>query len=265
MKPTSAPAEASSGAAPGKPPRVLVVDDHPDIRGPMARLLSRRGFAPLTAADAPAMDRLLAEAAVDVILLDVMLPGEDGFSICERLLAAGGPPIILLTARGEVGERVRGLELGAEDYVVKPFEPDELIARINRVVRRATGLRPARADRPAQATTPGSQRWQVGDWRFDPLVQELIGPDGSSVMLSSGEARLLEAFASHAQQVLDREQLLELCSPDGSDVFDRSIDSHISRLRRKIERDPRRPRILTTVWGQGYRLAVTCTRLAAAG
>lgn len=222
----------------------------------MARLLRRRGFEPATAADAAEMDRQLAEGQVDVILLDVMLPGEDGFSICSRLQAAGGPPVILLTARGEVAERVRGLELGAEDYVVKPFEPDELIARVNRVLRRRT--LPAGA-RPSVT----AQRWRVGQWTFDPLVQELTGEDGSSVMLSSGEARLLEAFARHAQQVLDRDRLLDLCSHSSSDVFDRSIDSHISRLRRKIEANPRRPRILTTVWGKGYCLAVPCAELAA--
>ena len=236
-------------------PRVLVVDDHPDILGPMARLLARRGFDAITAADAAEMDRQLAEAAalapVDVILLDVMLPDEDGFSICARLRGSGGPPVILLTARGEVSERVRGLELGAEDYVVKPFEPDELIARIHNVVRRGRRA----------GSGPRTLRWRVGDWTFDPLLQELVRRDGSSVPLSSGETRLLEAFAHHAQQVLDRDRLLMLCRRGGDDVFNRSIDSHISRLRRKIEDDPRRPRILTTVWGNGYRLAVPCARL----
>ncbi len=246
------PVEAATTA-----PGVLVVDDHPDIRGPMERLLKRRGFAPTTAADASEMDRRLADTQVDVVLLDVMLPGEDGFSICRRLQASGGPPVILLTARGEVTERVRGLELGAEDYIVKPFEPDELIARINRVLRRASALAIAPPAMPAT-------RWRVGDWTFDPLVQELVSDDGSCVTLSSDEARLLEAFARHAQQVLDRDRLLELCSRGCSDVFDRSIDSHISRLRRKIETDPRRPRVLTTVWGKGYCLAVPCSRLVTA-
>lgn len=246
-------------ASPDRLPRVLVVDDHPDIRGPMARLLARRGFDAFTAADAAEMDRQLLEVAaqdpIDVILLDVMLPDEDGFSVCARLRGSGAPPVILLTARGEVSERVRGLELGAEDYVVKPFEPDELIARIHNVVRRG---------RPP-APGPQTQRWRVGDWTFDPLLQELVRSDGSTVPLSSGETRLLEAFARHAQQVLDRDQLLLLCRRSGDDVFDRSIDSHISRLRRKIEDNPRRPRILTTVWGNGYRLAVPCARLDPVG
>ena len=232
-------------------PRVLVVDDHPDIRGPMVRLLARHGFDAIAAADAVEMDRLLSDAPFDVILLDVMLPGEDGFSICERLRATDGPPVILLTARGEVRERVHGLELGAEDYVVKPFEPDELIARINNVVRRAAP-RPARA----QAT-----RWRIGDGTFNPLTQELTREDGRAILLSSGESRLLEAFAQHAQQILDRDRLLMLCERGGADVFDRSIDSHISRLRRKIEETPHRPRLLTTVWGKGYRLTVACERL----
>lgn len=235
--------------------RVLVVDDHPDIRGPMARLLAGRGFEVATAADAAGMDRLLASAAtappIDVILLDVMLPDEDGFSICERLCAVGGPPIILLTARGEVGERVRGLEIGAEDYVVKPFEPDELVARIHNVVRR----------RHPRVVRPRVSRWQIGDWTFDPLTQELTRDDGRAIALSSGETRLLEAFARHPQQVLDRDRLLSLCRRVDDDVFDRSIDSHISRLRRKIEADPRRPRLLTTVWGDGYRLAVPCVQV----
>lgn len=240
--------EANDGAT-GKP-RLLVVDDHPDIREPMAQFLGARGFAVDTAADGPAMHDHLARARYDLVLLDVMLPGPDGFTLCRELQARRGPPVILLTAMGETRDRVRGLETGADDYVVKPFAPSELLARIRTVLRRVS--------RQEEAPPPSATaRVRFAGWTFDFLQHELVHDEGRRVDLSAGEARLMRAFVTHPQEVLSRERLLDLCAGAEADVFERSIDSHMSRLRRKVETDPRRPRLLKTAWGNGYLFAAT--------
>ncbi len=239
-------------AVPADRPRVLVVDDEPDIREPMAQFLTARGFDVDTAADGQAMQARLAGAHFDLVLLDVVMPGEDGFSLCQQMQDRQGPPVILLTGLGSIAQRVRGLEMGADDYLVKPFDPSELLARMRTVLRRAV-----RAVRPA--VQRAAARLRFGEWVFDPLQAELLHGDGRAVSLTAAESRLLQVFLSQPQQVLSRDQLLDLCAqasttetPAMNDVFDRSIDSQVSRLRRKVEADPRRPRLLKTAWGNGY-------------
>ncbi len=243
---------SAEAAVPGYRPRVLVVDDEPDIREPMAQFLNARGFEVGTAADGHAMHARLARDRFDLVLLDVVMPGDDGFSLCQQMQARQGPPVILLTGMGGIAQRVRGLEMGAEDYVVKPFDPSELLARIRTVLRRA-----ARPLLPLVARA--AARLRFDEWIFDPLQGELLHGDGRSVALTAGESRLLKVFLSQPQQVLSRDRLLDLCAEasaaethNPADVFDRSIDSQVSRLRRKVEADPRRPRLLKTAWGNGY-------------
>ena len=230
--------------------RILVVDDHAEIREPMAQLLEKRGFLADMAANGESMRGQLARSHYDLVLLDVMLPDASGFDLCEELQHRRGPPVILLTAVSDTAQRVRGLDAGAEDYVVKPFEPAELLARIRTVLRRAL-----RSEPPPHAAQ--AQHLYFNDWRFDPLHSELTHQDGRSVQLSAAEARLLKAFLLHPQQVLSRDQLLELCTASDSEVFDRSIDTQISRLRRKLEPEPRSPRLLKTAWGSGYLFAAS--------
>ena len=242
----SAPAPSTASLPPAfTQTRVLVVDDEPDILDPMARLLRARGFEVATAPDGAGLRRRLAhDPAYDIVLLDVMLPGEDGLTLCRRLSEQAGPPVILLTALGEPADRVRGLETGADDYVVKPFDPAELMARIRTVLRRV-----GRASAPQTA----ARCWRFGRWCYAAASNELTDADGHTVVLGPAEDRLLQAFLVHTGATLSRERLLELCAGPDAEVFDRSIDTQVSRLRRKLEADPARPRVLRTVWGQGYR------------
>ncbi len=232
--------------------RILVVDDHAEIREPMAELLERRGFQAGTAADGREMKIRLASDPYDLVLLDVMLPDESGFALCRQLQAQSGPPVILLTAVGETAQRVEGLEAGAEDYVVKPFEPAELLARIRTVLRRV-----ARPLKPVDRLPAADQRVRFDDWTFDPLRSDLSHADGRVIALTTAESRLLMAFVRHPGEVLSRDRLLDLCAGADADVFDRSIDSQVSRLRRKLEVQPRRPRLLKTAWGSGYLFSAT--------
>lgn len=219
-----------------------MVDDQAEIREPMAQVLRRHGFAVDTAADGRSMHERLARERYDLVLLDVILPDGSGLALCRRLQQEQGPPVILLTAVSELEQRVRGLDAGAEDYVTKPFEPAELLARIRAVLRRA-----ARPLRLAPA-----RRVRFEDWTFDLLHGELMHEDGRAIGLSAAESRLLKAFIDHPQQVLSRDRLLALCAGAEANVFDRSVDSQVSRLRRKLEAQPRRPRLLKTAWGSGY-------------
>lgn len=223
---------------------ILVIDDDEGIRRSLAEYLRRRDFRTSTAADGKAMDGVLATSSIDLIVLDVMMPGEDGFSICRRLQETTQIPIILLTALAEDTDRVVGLELGADDYVSKPFNPRELVARIRSVLRRSRMLPPRRQH------ASGLARFE--QWRFDVSRKELLGPDGVAVRLSSGEHLLLVAFVEHAGIVLSRDQLLDLTRGRETQAFDRSIDNQISRLRRKLEADPGDPHIISTQWGAGY-------------
>jgi two-component system, OmpR family, response regulator len=225
-------------------PHILIIDDDRDIRASLAEYLRRHGFRASVAADGKQMDRALAAARVDLVVLDVMLPGEDGFSICRRLQDTPQIPIILLTAMTESTDRVVGLELGADDYVTKPFNPRELLARIRSVIRRSEML-PRR-----QRHTRGLVKFDR--WRLDFSRAELLGGDDTVVRLSSGEHLLLVSLIEHAGVTLTRDQLLDLTKGRDAGVFDRSIDNQISRLRRKLEADPKNPHIILTQWGGGY-------------
>lgn len=223
---------------------ILVVDDDRDIRVSLADYLRTRGFRISVAADSREMDRLLATASPDLVVLDIMLPGEDGLSVCKRLQETSQVPIILLTALTESTDRIVGLELGADDYVAKPFDPRELVARIRSVLRRSQML--PRKQRHARGLV------RFDRWRFDFARKELLGADDVAVKLSSGEHLLLVSLIEHAGLALTREQLLDLTKGREAQLFDRSIDNQISRLRRKVEADPRNPRIIVTQWGGGY-------------
>ena len=233
--------------------RLLLVDDEASLREPLADYLSRQGFDVVQAADAAKARGLLKASTPDLVLLDIMMPGEDWLSLCRHLIEAKNLPVILLTARGEATDRIVGLEIGADDYVVKPFEPRELVARIRSVLRRST-----RTATPAEVDTP----YEFEGWTLDPLKRRLTDPEGTVIPISSAEFRLLNAFLDHPRQVLDRDRLLDMVHGREAHLFDRAVDNQVSRLRRKIEDDSRDPKLIQTVWGGGYRLAADVRRPA---
>lgn len=227
-------------------PHILVVDDHREIRDLVSRFLTRHGYRVTTAADGKAMRRTLEVGRIDLIVLDLMLPGEDGLTLCRDLRAESHIPVIMVTAMGEETDRIIGLEMGADDYLAKPFNPRELLARIKAVLRRTQGLpRAARLEEDVS-------RVAFAGWTFDLSRRELITPDGVVLPLSKGEFTLLQAFVEHPRRVLSRDQLLDLARGRSANVFDRSIDTQVSRLRRKIEDDATNPEIIKTIWGDGY-------------
>jgi two-component system OmpR family response regulator len=205
------------------------------------------------AEDAAKARSALIEETPDLVLLDVMMPGEDGLSLCRHLTEARDIPVILLTAKGEATDRIVGLEIGADDYVVKPFEPRELVARIRSVLRRA-----GRGTQPAD-----NELFEFEGWKLDPLKRRLIDPEDAVVAISSVEFRLLMAFVEHPRQVLDRDRLLDMVQGREAHLFDRAVDNQVSRLRRKIEVDSRNPQIIQTVWGGGYMFAADVRRISA--
>jgi DNA-binding response OmpR family regulator len=227
---------------------LVVVDDEADLRAMVAEYLSRHGFTVRTAADARELDACMVEASPDLLILDVNMPGEDGFSIARRLRASSDVPILMLTAADEVVDRVVGLELGADDYLTKPFDLRELRARIQAVLRR----RP----RPWQANELPAPRpsalVRFGEFQLDLDAQRLLCPDGTELPLTAMEFDLLAVFARNPNRVLSRERLLDLAHRRDGDVFDRSIDVRITRLRRKVERDPAKPQVIKTMRGAGY-------------
>jgi len=235
------------------PLRLLLVDDEPDLREPLASYLERQGFAVRQAASAAEARSIIALDVPDLVLLDIMMPGEDGLSLCRHLTEARSIPAIFLTARGEATDRIVGLEIGADDYVVKPFEPRELVARIRSVMRRT--------HRGALPELQANEDFQFDGWRLDPLKRRLIAPDGAIVAISSVEFRLLMAFLEHPRQVLDRDRLLDMVQGREAHLFDRAVDNQVSRLRRKIEVDSRNPQLIQTVWGGGYMLAADVRRV----
>jgi len=230
-------------------PHILVVEDARDIREPLARYMRDNGFRTTTASDAAAARKLMKGSGVDLVVLDIMMPGEDGLSLCRFIRETSQTPVILLTARGEEVDRIIGLEMGADDYIVKPFSPRELIARIGAVLRRTQAL-------PPRQKPPRAARITFGDWTLDTGQRELIGSDGIALPLSSGEFRLLSVLLERPKIALSRNQLLDLTKGRDADMFDRSIDNHVSRLRKKLEPDPKNPRYIKTVWGGGYIFAV---------
>lgn len=226
-------------------PHILVVDDHRDIRDLVGRYLVKNGLRVTTAESAAAARRAMKAAAIDLVVLDIMMPGEDGLSLCRHLRETGRTPVILLTAMADDADRVIGLEMGADDYLVKPFNPRELLARIRAVLRRA-GQAPRQRD-PVEAGRLAFDRWVLDVHR-----RELVGSDGVGVPLSTADYQLLVAFLKRPRMVLSRDQLMDLTSGRSPQVFDRSIDNQVSRLRKKIERDPKAPELIKTVWGGGY-------------
>ena len=220
----------------------------------MAEYLSRQGFAVTQAASAAEARSRLREARPDLVLLDIMMPGEDGRSRCRPIGEALAVPVILLTAKGESTDRIVGLEIGADDYVVNPFDPRELVARIRSVLRRAAKGAPPPAE---------DELLEFEGWRLDPLKRRLTAPDGAMVSISSAEFRLLLAFLEHPRQVLDRDRLLDMVQGREAHLFDRAVDNQVSRLRRKIEADSRNPALIQTVWGGGYMLAAEVRRVRA--
>jgi len=230
-------------------PHVLVVDDSADIREPLSRYLSKKGMRVSTANGGPEMRRLLKGNTFDLVVLDIMMPGEDGLSLCRMLRETTEVPVILLTAMVEETDRVVGLEIGADDYVTKPFSPRELLARIRAVLRRTQSMPNVRDMAPVK-------RFRFDGWQLDAGRRELIGLDDLSVPLSSAEFRLLVVFLQRPHMVLSREQLLDLTAGRSLEPFERSIDNQVSRLRKKIETDPKNPSTIKTVWGGGYVLAV---------
>jgi two-component system OmpR family response regulator len=232
--------------------RILVVDDDPELRELLAGYLKTQGLSATTAADGRAMWASLTAQAADLIVLDLNLPGTDGLSLCRELRARGSTtPVIMLTARADPVDRIIGLELGADDYMPKPFEPRELVARIRTVLRR---VRPA-ADAAKPAAPSREQRLGFNGWVIDIAARELLDPDGRHVVLTSGEFRLLRVLAEHAGQVLSRDQLLNHLQGRDAAPFDRSIDLHVSRLRAKLRDDAKAPSLLKTVRNEGYVLA----------
>ena len=234
------------------PTRLLLVDDEPSLREPLAEYLARQGFVVRQAEDAAKARSALLEETLDLVLLDIVMPGEDGLSLCRYLAEAKNLPVIMLTAKGEAMDRIVGLEIGADDYVPKPFEPRELVARIRSVLRRSAKAAPA---------TDEDALYEFDGWKLDPLKRKLTDPEGTVVPISSAEFRLLVAFLSHPRQVLDRDRLLDMVQGREAHLFDRAVDNQVSRLRRKMEDDSRDPRLIQTVWGGGYRLAADVRRL----
>jgi two-component system OmpR family response regulator len=222
---------------------ILLVDDNEDILQLVSGLLIAEGFSVVTATQGEQMYARLSQSRPDLILLDVMLPGQDGFVLCRQLLADPGmPPVIMLSAKDEEIDRVVGLELGADDYVVKPFGRRELVARIKAVLRRVG----------QQSHQRASGDYCFSGWRFKPTRMELLDPEGTLIPLSSSENELLLVFVQNPRLPMSRDRLLALTKGRNSTAFDRSIDSHISRLRRKLCEDAKHPEIIKTAWGSGY-------------
>jgi two-component system OmpR family response regulator len=220
---------------------ILVIDDSAEMRELLVRYLQTNGYRASAAPDAAEARQMIRNDDFDLAVLDIMMPGESGLSLCQSLNADAQLPVIMLTARGEDLDRIIGLEMGADDYIAKPFNPRELVARIAAVLRRSN------QPRRSVGAAIKFDRWQL-----DAAQRELTGPDGTIVPLSGGEFRLLMAFLERPRVSLSREVLLDITSGRNAEPFDRSIDNAVSRLRRKIEEDPKTPRLIKTVWGGGY-------------
>ncbi|HKF63144.1 MAG TPA: response regulator [Dongiaceae bacterium] len=228
--------------------KILVVDDDQDVRETLRDYFEHSGFEVFVAGDGAGMRKVLAARAVDLVLMDLSLPGEDGLTLTRELRSNYGIGIIMLTAAGQVVDRIVGLEMGADDYVAKPFEPRELLARVKSVLRRQGKGDPA-AGLP---TEPRPEIVKIGLCTLDLAAHRLYDASGEEIFLTSMEFDLLHAFATHPDRVLSRSQLLELAHQREGDVFDRSIDVRMARIRRKIEPDPEKPQVLKTVRGAGY-------------
>ena len=238
-------------------PNILVVEDDRETRTLIAKYLRTNSCNVTTAADGREMEKALADQRIDLMILDVMLPGEDGLSLCRRVRADSQLPIIMLTARGEDVDRILGLEMGADDYLPKPFNPRELLARINAVLRRqATALN--------ASATPSATALSFAGWQIDFRLRELRNPAGARVAMTSAEFDLLRAFCERSGRVLSRESLLDLTQGRNAGSFERSIDVLVSRIRRKIEADPQDATLIKTVRSGGYMFTPTVEAIAVA-
>lgn len=224
---------------------ILIVDDHRDIRDLLGTYLQQHDYRVSLAEDGVKMRELLQQQSFDLIVLDLMMPGEDGLSLCRHVRDIGGPPVIMLTAMAEDADCVVGLEMGADDYVTKPFVPRVLLARIKAVLRRQPEEASAKLDTEADQLI-------FQNWCLQLNQRQLIGADGLVVALSNAEFNLLKVFLQHPQRVLSRDQLLTFTKGREAEPFDRSIDNQVSRLRKKLELNPQDPQLIKTVWGGGY-------------
>jgi len=230
--------------------RILLVDDDAELRSLLTGYLGDQGYAVRAVEDGPAMRGALEASAFDLVILDLMLPGEDGLQLCRELRAKSRIPILMLTARGDELDRIIGLEMGADDYLPKPFHPRELLARIRSILRRVQDLG---AEPPARALS-------FAGWTLDLGLRHLVGADGVAVPLSTGEFRLLQAFAENPNRVLSRDRLMDVLSGREAGPFDRSVDVMVSRLRRRLGDDGREPEVIKTVRNEGYVLAAKVER-----
>ena len=231
--------------------KILVVDDDPELRALLESYLGGQGYAVGAVADGEAMRRALAAESFDLIILDLMLPGEDGLALCRDLRSRSKISILMLTARGDELDRIIGLEMGADDYLPKPFHPRELLARIRSILRRVQ-------DRPGESP---ARALRFAGWTLDIGMRHLLGADGVAVPLSTGEFRLLQALAESANRVLSRDRLMDVLSGREAGPFDRSVDVMISRLRRRLGDDAREPTLIKTIRNEGYVLATTVERV----
>jgi DNA-binding response OmpR family regulator len=230
--------------------RILVVDDDPRVRDMLGRYLEDEGFQVCQANDGDAMRRQIADTEFDLILLDLGLPGTDGLTLAREIRDASQVPIIIVTGKGDVVDRVVGLEVGADDYITKPFHLREVLARVRSVLRRAPSSAQGAGSTPSHAEA--GERFGFAGWQLDLAKRELVAPDGGSVTLTTGEFDLLTAFVRHPNRSLDRDRLMDLARGRDWNPFDRSIDTQVGRLRKKIEPDPKNPDLIKTVRGLGY-------------
>ena len=231
---------------------LLIVDDDKEIRNLLTDYLEQADYRVTAVGDGKAMRRVLEANRIDLVILDLMLPGEDGLTLCRELRSKTNLPVLMLTARGDEVDRIIGLEMGADDYLAKPFNPRELLARIKSVVRRAQALPPNMASDKVHTL-------RFAGWTLDVATRNITAEDGLVVPLSGAEYRLLRVFLDHPQNVLAREQLLELANGREAILFDRSIDVLVGRLRKRLRDDSREPVLIKTVRGEGYVLAASVT------
>lgn len=240
--------ESGEGSA-----KILVVDDDPDVRDIVERCLKDAGFRVWTAADGSKVFHTISEHGIDLAIIDVMLPDTDGLMLTRKLKEHSSIGVIILSGRGETTEKVIGLEIGADDYIGKPFEPRELLARVRSVLRRLTQTTEA----PSVETTA----FTFDDWLLNVTARTLTSPKGEIIELSSGEFNLLKAFVEHPNRVLSRDQLLDFTHANDTPAFDRSVDVRVGRVRKKIEVDPQNPQFIKTIRNGGYMFAATVARV----
>ena len=237
---------------------ILIVDDEPEIRRLLVDYLARTGFEAVAARDGREMWQMLERHAVDLLVLDLMLPDSDGLTLCRDLRAKSNLPVIMLTARGEETDRIVGIEMGADDYLVKPFNPRELLARIKSILRRTRALPPNLKPEPVRCLA-------FAGWCLDTAERLLTAPDGVATPLSGGEFRLLRILLEHPNRVVTRDQLIEMIHGREAEAYDRAIDVQVSRLRQRLRDDPREPALIKTVRGEGYVLASTVHSVPSCG